>query len=107
MVYFWLILAIFSELIATSLLKINATLPKTTPVILIGIVIFYTLSFFALGKTMATLPTGVTYAIWSGIGIVILTLIDIIIYRITFNWQSYCAIILIVIGVIMLNLNKS
>lgn len=106
MVYIWLTIAIFSELIATSLLKINAQLTKVAPLLIIGIIIFYTLSFFSLGKTMTTLPTGVTYAIWSGVGIVILTLIDILIYRINFSWQSYLAILLIIIGVIMLNLNK-
>lgn len=63
MVYIWLGMAIFGELVATSLLRINATNESTQPLLLMTIVLFYVISFYSLGRTMITLPTGVVYAV--------------------------------------------
>ena len=107
MVYIWLALAIMAELAATSLLRINSNAAGFQPLLLLGIVVFYVISFFSLGKTMPTLPTGVTYAIWSGAGIFVLTLMDRFVYHIHFSWQSYAALALIFIGIAWLNLLNS
>lgn len=104
MVYLWLVIAISSELIATSLLRLNATTPGINIFLLLGIVIFYVVSFYSLGQSLTVIPTGVAYAIWSAVGIVVLTLLDRFIYHTQFTWPVYLALLLIVSGVVLLNM---
>ncbi|CAH0418387.1 DMT family transporter [Periweissella ghanensis] len=104
MVYVSLGVAIVSELIATSLLRVNATNAGFNPLLLLGIIVFYCISFYSLGQSLTVIPTGVAYAIWSAVGIVILTVLDRVVYHTHFMWQVYVALALIVCGVILLNL---
>lgn len=104
MVYVSLGVAIISELIATSLLRVNATNAGFNPLLLLGIIVFYCISFYSLGQSLTVIPTGVAYAIWSAVGIVILTVLDRVVYHTHFMWQVYVALALIVCGVILLNL---
>lgn len=105
MVYLWLSLAIGAELIATSLLRISATASSVNWLLILGIGIFYVISFYSLGQSLAVIPTGVAYAIWSAVGIVVLTLIDHFVYHTSFTWPVYVALFFIVAGVVILNLN--
>lgn len=104
MIYLWLALAIGAELIATSLLRINATSSGINWWLLLGIVGFYSLSFYALGRSLVVIPTGVAYAIWSAVGIVVLTVLDWLIYQTSFTWPVYVALSLIITGVVILNI---
>ncbi|MCM0599378.1 SMR family transporter [Periweissella fabalis] len=104
MVYISLGIAIISELIATSLLRINATTSGFNPMLLLGIIVFYCVSFYSLGQSLTVIPTGIAYAIWSAVGIVILTVLDLVVYHTHFVWQVYLALMLIVCGVVLLNL---
>lgn len=104
MVYLWLVLAIGAELIATSLLRINAGTSQFNWWLLLGIVGFYSLSFYSLGRSLVVIPTGVAYAIWSAVGIVVLTLLDRFVYQTVFSWPVYVALGLIVTGVVVLNI---
>ena len=77
--YLYLGLAIISEVIATSFLaKSNGfTNLAPTTIALVG----YTISFFLLSLTLRTVPTGVAYAIWSGVGIVLVS-------AVAYFWQG-------------------
>lgn len=104
MVYVSLGVAIISELVATSLLRINATSSGFNPLLVLGICVFYCISFYSLGQSLTVIPTGVAYAIWSAVGIIILTVLDRVVYHTQFTWQVYLALGLIVSGVVLLNL---
>lgn len=97
MVYVYLLLAIASEVIATSALKPALGFTKLWPSLIV--VCGYGISFYLLSLILQTLPVGVTYAIWSGLGIVLTTLIGIAFFRQIPDLPAILGLILIVAGV--------
>lgn len=97
-----LVIAILSEVIATTALKASDSFTKPWPslVVLIG----YGMAFYFLSLCLKTMSIGVVYAIWSGLGIVVLTLIGAIVYKQTLDVAACLGIALIVLGVIILSL---
>lgn len=71
--YVFLALAILSEVIATTALKATAGFTRLWPSLLS--VAGYGAAFYCLSRTMDHIPVGVTYAIWSGAGLVLITLL--------------------------------
>jgi small multidrug resistance pump len=69
----WLILfiAIVAEVIATSALKSSEGFTK--PIASIVVVLGYMIAFYCLSLTLKTIPVGIAYAVWSGVGIVLIT----------------------------------
>lgn len=100
--YLFLMLAICLEVIATS------TLPKTKEfTVWKPTVIFFLLFFFALfslNKAIETIPLGIAYAIWSGIGIVLISLTGYFIYKQKLDIPAIIGIVFIIIGVLIINL---
>ncbi len=100
MQWIYLAIAILSEVIATSALKTTEGFTRWLPSLLV--VIGYTSSFYFLSLTLRTIPLGVAYAIWSGVGIALLALIGWIIYHQALNMMAIIGITLIIAGVIVL-----
>ena len=73
MAYFYLAIAIVAEVIATSALKASTEFTKLVPSILV--VVGYAVAFYFLTLVLRTIPVGISYAIWSGLGIVLITLV--------------------------------
>ncbi len=100
--YCYLALAILSEVIATSLLKKTAGFTVLTPsLIVIG---GYGLAFYFLSLTVDMIPVGVAYAIWSGVGIVLISLVGIILYKQLLDIPTILGMGLIITGVTILNI---
>jgi small multidrug resistance pump len=102
MQWIYLAIAIVSEVIATSTLKTTEGFTRWIPSLLV--VIGYASSFYFLSLTLRTLPLGVAYAIWSGVGIALLALIGWITYHQSLNSAAIIGITLIIAGVIVLML---
>lgn len=102
MTYLFLSLAIVAEVIATSALKLSDGFSRLMPSIIT--VIFYGVSFYCLSLTMRTLPTGIIYAIWSGVGIVLIATVSWLFYGQKLDWPAILGMLLIVLGVIVINL---
>lgn len=100
--YFYLALAILSEVIATSLLKKTAGFTVLTPSLIV--IVGYALAFYFLSLTVDAIPVGVAYAIWSGVGIVIISLIGIVLYKQFLDLPTIIGIGLIISGVAILNI---
>ncbi|MEI6333479.1 MAG: multidrug efflux SMR transporter [Methylococcaceae bacterium] len=100
MQWIYLAIAIVSEVIATSALKTTEGFTRWAPSLLV--IIGYASSFYFLSLTLRTLPLGVAYAIWSGVGIALLALIGWIIYHQSLNSAAIIGITLISAGVIVL-----
>jgi small multidrug resistance pump len=64
----------------------------------------YGISFYCLSLTLKSLPVGIVYAIWSGVGIVLITLVAIVMYRQVPDMAAVAGLSLIVAGVVVLNL---
>ncbi|MCW2478285.1 SMR family transporter [Candidatus Symbiopectobacterium sp. NZEC135] len=102
MTYLFLSLAIVAEVIATSALKLSDGFSRLMPSIVT--VIFYGVSFYCLSLTMRTLPTGIIYAIWSGVGIVLIATVSWLFYGQKLDLPAILGMLLIVLGVIVINL---
>lgn len=100
--YVYLLLAIVFEIIATTFLKKSEGFSKVLPSIIT--VIGYSAAFYFLSLTLKQIPVGVTYAIWSGVGIVFITLIGIVVFKQIPDLPAITGIILIIIGVMIINL---
>ena len=99
--YIFLALAIVFEIIATSFLKKSEEFSKLWPSVVT--VIGYAAAFYFLSITLRQIPVGITYAIWSGVGIVFITLIGVIAFKQVPDLPAIIGIALIVIGVIVIN----
>ena len=95
-------IAIVAEVIATSALRASEGFTRLVPalVVLLG----YGISFYCLSLTLKSLPVGIVYAIWSGVGIVLITLVAIVMYRQVPDLAAVAGLSLIVAGVVVLNL---
>jgi len=100
--YAYLLIAIVSEVIATSALKATASFTKLVPslVVLAG----YSSAFYFLSLCLNTISVGVAYAIWSGLGIVLVTVISWLLYRQTIDQAGFVGMGLIIAGVVVLQL---
>ena len=98
----FLLLAIIFETSATTLLKVSDGFSKLLPTI--ASIILYVLSFYCLSNCLKTVPIGIAYAIWSALGIVLVTLVGIIAFKQTPDWAAIIGLLLIIIGVGVLNL---
>jgi len=103
--YLYLFLAIISETVATSAIKSSEGFTKLYPSL--TVIIGYSISFYLLSMVIKYLPIGVTYAIWSGVGIIFITLIGIFYYNEKVNLASMIGMGFIILGVIIIRLFSS
>jgi len=97
----WLALAIGSEIVATVCLKVSDGFTKPIPSVVV--VLGYAVSFYALSISLRTIPLGVVYAIWSGVGTAAIVVIGLFLFRETLDLVKVVGIGLIITGVVMLN----
>jgi small multidrug resistance pump len=99
----WLFLsiAIISEVVATSALKSSNGFSQFWPSLVV--VAGYTAAFFFLSLTLRTIPVGVAYAIWSGAGIVLITVIGWLVLGQPLDVPAIVGLALIIGGVVILN----
>ena len=102
MAYFYLVIAIISEVIATSALKASAEFTKLLPSLIV--ILGYGVSFYFMMLVLRTLPIGITYAIWSGFGIVLVTITAALLYQQVPDTPAIIGISFIVLGVIIIHL---
>jgi small multidrug resistance pump len=105
MSYLYLAIAILAEVIATSYLKAADGFRQFWPSLVV--VAGYSLAFWFLSLTLRTMQVGVVYAIWSGAGIVLVSLAGYLLYRETLDLPALIGMGLIVTGVLVLNLFSS
>ncbi len=94
-------MAIMFEFIATTLMKSSDGFTKLWPSI--GTIIGYGIAFYVLSLTLKTIPTGIAYGIWSGVGIVLISIIGLVFFKQKLDAAAICGLVLIVAGVIVIN----
>lgn len=100
-----LALAILAEVIGTSALKASEGFSRLLPsLVVIG---GYGIAFYFLSLTLKQIPVGIAYAVWSGAGTVLITLIGVLVFRQKIDLAGVVGIALIVAGVLVLNLLSS
>jgi small multidrug resistance pump len=101
MAWFYLFIAIVAEVIATSALKASEGFTRLWPSV--TVVIGYAIAFYFLAATLKEIPVGIAYAIWSGVGIVLVSIIGWVVYRQSLDAPAVLGMALIVAGVVVLN----
>ncbi|MDX1604859.1 MAG: multidrug efflux SMR transporter, partial [Candidatus Competibacterales bacterium] len=79
MVYLQLLIAIVAEVVATSALKATAGFTRLWPSLVV--VVGYGCAFYFLSLCLRTIPVGVAYAVWAGLGMVLVALAGAVLYR--------------------------
>ena len=100
--YCYLALAIVSEVVGTSTLKACAGFTRPLPSLVV--VVGYASAFYFLSLTLRTLPIGITYAIWSGVGTALVTAAAWIFYGQRLDLGAMLGLSLITSGVVVLQL---
>lgn len=101
MVWFYLLFAILGEVVGTAALKASDGFTRMG----FGALSFagYAVAFYLLSIVLKTVPLGVAYAIWSGVGVAAVTVIGVVGFGQRLDLAGYLGIGLIVTGVIVLN----
>lgn len=100
--YLFLAIAIVAEVVATSFLKSAEGFTRLWPSVVV--VLGYGIAFVCLSLTLRTMPTGVAYAIWSGAGIVLVSLIAWVFMGQRLDLPAMLGMGLIIAGVLVINL---
>ena len=100
--YVYLLIAIIAEVIATSSLKASQGFTRLLPsvVVMVG----YGAAFYFLSLSLKGIGVGVAYALWSGIGIVLLSVVGVVVFGEKIDLPAVIGFALIVAGVVILNL---
>ena len=102
MSYFYLAAAIICEVAATSTLKLSDGMTRLGPAAFTFV--GYALAFYLLSLTLRTIPVGVAYAIWSGAGIVLITIIGLVWFKQVLDVAAVAGMLLILAGVAVIYL---
>ncbi|WP_226664852.1 DMT family transporter [Microbulbifer aggregans] len=99
--YLYLGIAILAEVAATSALKASAQFTKLWPSLLV--LLGYGVAFYLLTLVLEHLPVGITYAIWSGLGIVLVAIVSAFVYGQVPDPAAMIGMGLIIAGVVVIN----
>ena len=101
MTYLYLSIAIIAEVVATSALKASEEFTQLIPSIVV--IVGYSVAFYFLTLVLRVIPIGITYAIWSGLGIVLVAVVGFFLYKQTPDIPAIIGMGLIVSGVVIIN----
>lgn len=100
MPYVYLAISIIAEVIATSALKASDGFTKTIPSIVV--VVGYGVAFHFLSLTLKTIPLGVAYAIWAGVGVTVVAIVGWLLFGQKMDAPAIIGMGLIVAGVVVM-----
>lgn len=100
--YLILFFAIVFEVVATSLVKVSNGFSNLVPTVIL--LVFYGMSFYLLSLSVKEIPLGIAYAIWSGVGIVIISIAGVFIFKQHLDAPAIGGITLIMLGCLIINL---
>ncbi|WP_407313157.1 DMT family transporter [Pseudomonas sp. nanlin1] len=100
--YYYLAIAICAEVIATVSMK--AIKGLSTPLPLVLVVVGYATAFWMLTLVVRTVPVGIAYAVWAGMGIVLVSIAALFVYGQKLDLPAILGMALIVLGVVVIQL---
>jgi small multidrug resistance pump len=101
MQYLYLTLAIVAEVAATSALKASEEFTRLLPSLIV--VVGYGVAFYFLTLVLRTMPLGIAYAVWSGLGVVLVAMIGAVVYGQIPDPPAVIGLSLIIAGVFVVN----
>ena len=100
--YGYLAIAIICEVIGTTFLMKSEQFTRLVPTLIMGLL--YVISFYLLTQTLKTIPLGIAYALWGGLGIVLTSLVGLVFFKQSLDTAAAVGIAMIVGGVMVMNL---
>lgn len=101
-VYIILLIAVVFETIGTTALQASHQFTRLLPSLVV--VVSYGIAFFFMALTLRVLPVGITYAIWSGMGIVLIAIIGLLVFGQKLDLPAVLGMAMIVGGIVVINL---
>lgn len=101
MKYLFLALAIIFEVVGSSFIKASDGFTKLFPTTIVAVA--YLICFYFLSLALKTIPLGIAYAIWGGLGIVLTAIISVLVFKQKLDIPAIIGIVLIVAGVVVMN----
>ncbi|MFJ6324010.1 MULTISPECIES: SMR family transporter [unclassified Rhizobium] len=101
-VYAMLMVAIVLEVIGTTALQMSQQFTRLGPTVVL--VVCYAAAFYCLSVTLRVIPVGIAYAIWSALGIVLISVVGLVFFRQKLDLAAIIGLALIIIGVLVVNL---
>ena len=100
MAYLYLAIAIIAEVTATSALKASEEFTRLYPSIIV--IVGYGVAFYFMTLVLRTVPVGITYAVWSGLGIVLVSIVGALFYKQIPDIAAVIGMLMIVSGVVVI-----
>ena len=100
--YIWLFIAILTETLGTTALQASHQFTRFWPSV--GVIIFYGISFYFLSIALKFMPVGIVYAIWSGLGIVLIARIGYLLFGQKLDLAAVFGLGLIITGILVIHL---
>lgn len=99
--YLFLIIAVIAETVGTTSLQASQQFTRLWPSVLV--VVSYAISFYLLALTLKYMPVGIMYALWSGLGIILISLIAFVYFGQRLDWPAIIGLSLIIAGIVVIN----
>lgn len=99
--YLYLIFAVAAETIGTTALQASQQFTRAGPSVIV--VMAYAISFFLLSLTLKYMPVGIVYAIWSGLGIIMIAGIGYVVFGHRLDLPALIGLGLIIAGIVVIN----
>lgn len=99
--YIYLVIAVAAETIGTTALQASSQFTKFWPSVLV--VLSYAVAFYFLGVVLKYIPVGIAYAIWSGVGIVLISLIGLVVFGQTLDLAAVLGLGMIIGGIVIIH----
>jgi small multidrug resistance pump len=103
--YLYLMAAVLAETIGTTALHASQQFTRLLPSVIV--VVAYGLSFFLMSLTLKVMPVGIVYAIWSGLGIVLIATIGFLVFGQRIDLPAIAGMALIITGILVIHLFSS
>jgi small multidrug resistance pump len=100
--YIYLFAAIIAETIGTTALQASQQFTRLWPSVLV--VVAYAISFYLLSMTLRVMPVGIVYAIWSGLGIVLIAAIGFVVFHQRLDLPALLGLAMIIGGILIIHL---
>lgn len=100
--YLYLVIAIACEVIGTSAMQASQQFTRMGPTVLMTI--SYIGAFYFLALTLRVMPVGIAYGIWSGLGVVLISVIGLVVFGQRLDGPAVLGLGLIIAGVVIINL---
>ncbi|TNJ40650.1 multidrug efflux SMR transporter [Phaeobacter sp. B1627] len=100
--YLYLLAAVLAETIGTTALQASQQFTRLVPVLIV--IVAYGASFFLMSLTLKVMPVGIVYAIWSGLGIVLIAAIGFVVFGQRIDLPAVLGMGLIILGILVIHL---